>query len=656
MGKGGTRSSIGGRGGSIGRRAGRNTTHQAPAYEDEDGDRGGSRPAVLMDPDGTGVRHDADEADGYHQPTAMFDKGELLGELADLESSEQAPATRHKVEVDEGPKGCRLIIVAGPDLGVEWSFKQPEISIGRAAENDLDFTDIAVSRNHARIVRDGNNFFLEDRSSDNGTFLNGLRIRREMLSSGDEIIIGARTLRFVELNEAPPTAAAHPIVDPPPEPVVGRVSEIAVALGSEKKLGASQVKVGAIPSEPGKGTASKLTTEPKPARGTALRIVGAVVLGLLLLAGLGVGGRFVYKRLTAESEAQKQARARVEFLQGIELVKIRRFADAILLFEGVLAVRPEYMRAKEYKAHCEKEIALWRSIEEARQLVAEHRFDEALDRLERLPEDSAWAPEIQELSKICHRASAEARVDEARSLMEAGELDVALDVVQEALQEFPGLASAIALRDRITGADRPTDDDDKKEKPKPKLKIPPELERAVALYVDDELAAAIDAAEAAGGPNAVRWIDKMKKMQSLLQEATAAHKQKAAAELLKLVPDAMEVDSSIALGEGEIRKRLREYYADALYLKGLEAFQDEDYGRAFQLLNNAIKMQPGHRLSETRISELSRKAKDLYYQGYGLKDTEPSETRRIFRTITQMTRPDNQFHQWASKWLVANGG
>lgn len=651
---GGTRSKAGafGRGGSVGRRAGRNTTHQVPAYEDDSGDR----PQVLMEPDATGIRPtDLEESDGYHQPTAMFDKGELLGELAELEAAESAPATRHQVEVADGPKGCRLIVVAGPDLGVEWAFKQAEITIGRAAENDLDFTDIAVSRNHARIEREGDGFVLIDAGSDNGTYLNGVRIEREPLCSGDEIVVGARTLRFVELTEAPPTAAAHPILDPPLEPVVGSPSEIAPALGREGRLGASQVDVGVIAGadEPGAGAGASGVVPAAPRKGTALKLVALGLGGLVLVAGLGVMAFQLYKRLTAEGEASRQQRARIEFLQGVELVKARRFGDALVLFDGVLALRPEYMRAKEYKAHAEQEIETWRSLQEAQQLVAQRRCDEGLNLLEKQPETSAWQPEIKAAARTCHRIMAEARLEEARILFEIGDRKAAMDVVQEALQEFPGLPAAIALRDRITGANQPKDEGTK---PRAKPKTPPELEGAVALYADDRIAAAIDAAEAAGGPSAIRYIERMKQMQGLLSELAAAHKQKAAAEVIRLAPQALEIDQTIAHGEGEIRDRLREYYADALYLKGLEAHQDEDFSRAFQLLNQALKIRPGHRLSETRLNDLSAKAKELYYQGYVTKDTDVEETRRIFRRVTQMTRPSNQFHQWAEKWLNANGG
>ena len=37
----------------------------------------------------------------------------------------------------------------------------------------------------------------------------------------------------------------------------------------------------------------------------------------------------------------------------------------MMLFERVLFARPDYVRAQEYKAHCEKELNVWAAIEDA---------------------------------------------------------------------------------------------------------------------------------------------------------------------------------------------------------------------------------------------------------------------------------------------------
>lgn len=68
-------------------------------------------------------------------------------------------------------------------------------TIGRKADNDLALTDRGtVSKEHAAITCENGDFFIEDRDSANGTFLNsfaenGKRITKEKLSSGDVIYI-----------------------------------------------------------------------------------------------------------------------------------------------------------------------------------------------------------------------------------------------------------------------------------------------------------------------------------------------------------------------------------------------------------------------------------------------------------------------------------
>src|SRR5262245_8017604 len=126
-----------GRGASAGRRPGRNTTFKSQAFK---GESDPIEPQGLMDPESTGAHPDAPQ--GFYQATAMLDKGELLGELAELA---QVPDTRAAVATEQPPpKGCRLIIVAGPDIGTEWGFKNGEVVIGRDEECDLVMNDIAV--------------------------------------------------------------------------------------------------------------------------------------------------------------------------------------------------------------------------------------------------------------------------------------------------------------------------------------------------------------------------------------------------------------------------------------------------------------------------------------------------------------------------------
>jgi serine phosphatase RsbU (regulator of sigma subunit) len=64
--------------------------------------------------------------------------------------------------------------------------------IGRQPENHLIIRDSRVSRSHARILVENGRYILEDCGSRHGTFVNGKRIKREVLANSDKIDFGAQ--------------------------------------------------------------------------------------------------------------------------------------------------------------------------------------------------------------------------------------------------------------------------------------------------------------------------------------------------------------------------------------------------------------------------------------------------------------------------------
>jgi phosphoserine phosphatase RsbU/P len=74
---------------------------------------------------------------------------------------------------------------------------RPVTTIGRSSMNDLPISDKMLSRQHARILRDGNGgLSIEDMGSRNGTFVNGERLTTLLpLKSGDRITVGGVTLK-----------------------------------------------------------------------------------------------------------------------------------------------------------------------------------------------------------------------------------------------------------------------------------------------------------------------------------------------------------------------------------------------------------------------------------------------------------------------------
>ena len=77
----------------------------------------------------------------------------------------------------------------------------PEYAVGRADDNDLSIEKPTVSRHHLLVTQEGDRWFVEDRGSFNGTFLNGSRIQagsKVPLRHGDRIGLGAESVVFSE--------------------------------------------------------------------------------------------------------------------------------------------------------------------------------------------------------------------------------------------------------------------------------------------------------------------------------------------------------------------------------------------------------------------------------------------------------------------------
>jgi pSer/pThr/pTyr-binding forkhead associated (FHA) protein len=71
--------------------------------------------------------------------------------------------------------------------------------IGRRATADIVIDDTTVSRRHALVLeRSGAPVIADDRSL-NGVYVNGRRVREARLHHGDEVQIGARVMRFLEI-------------------------------------------------------------------------------------------------------------------------------------------------------------------------------------------------------------------------------------------------------------------------------------------------------------------------------------------------------------------------------------------------------------------------------------------------------------------------
>ena len=75
--------------------------------------------------------------------------------------------------------------------------RQVRTTIGRRSFNDIVINHRSVSGEHALIRREGQDIYLEDLHSTNGTFVNGRFIKRQRLEHNDTVEIGGCVLRYM---------------------------------------------------------------------------------------------------------------------------------------------------------------------------------------------------------------------------------------------------------------------------------------------------------------------------------------------------------------------------------------------------------------------------------------------------------------------------
>jgi pSer/pThr/pTyr-binding forkhead associated (FHA) protein len=110
------------------------------------------------------------------------------------ETGEEVSLPLHELE-----KGQALLVVKrGPNAGSNFLIDKDVTTAGRHPESDIFLDDVTVSRRHAEIRRRDSRFFVVDKGSLNGTYVNRERVDETELATGDDLQIGKFKLVFFE--------------------------------------------------------------------------------------------------------------------------------------------------------------------------------------------------------------------------------------------------------------------------------------------------------------------------------------------------------------------------------------------------------------------------------------------------------------------------
>jgi predicted component of type VI protein secretion system len=133
----------------------------------------------------------------------------------------------------------KIIIKFNNEVIDHIDLKQGDMKIGRKPGCEIMIDNLAISGEHANIFTVGEDSFIQDMGSTNGTFINNKKITKHHLKNGDAVVIGKHTL--VYLTESPhareqddfaktviisPTTAREPMeTRPAPSPVPSETGE-----------------------------------------------------------------------------------------------------------------------------------------------------------------------------------------------------------------------------------------------------------------------------------------------------------------------------------------------------------------------------------------------------------------------------------------------
>jgi DNA-binding NtrC family response regulator len=126
------------------------------------------------------------------------------------------------------PEPARLSLIGGHGAAARaFHLGEEPLSLGGAPDNAMTLSDRAVSRYHCRIEPSAHGVWVRDLGSTNGTWVDGLRIRRHELRSGAVLRVGRTELRVVRRSSVPGSSSDLIVESAPMLSVMAEVDRFA---------------------------------------------------------------------------------------------------------------------------------------------------------------------------------------------------------------------------------------------------------------------------------------------------------------------------------------------------------------------------------------------------------------------------------------------
>jgi pSer/pThr/pTyr-binding forkhead associated (FHA) protein len=561
-----------------------------------------------------------------------------------------------------GFEAPRLLVVAGPRTGSEYTLTEDETTIGRGSDNVVVIPDISVSRRHVMIARDADRWVLIDQRSGNGTRVNGRGVDRHPLDNGDEFAMGDTVVRFVEAGgvvvKAKGVKARPPLAVP--------IDHSPRTEPSERRGKNDETAARAPMSRPGADVTSGGSKTPKKKQGGKQRMplyiaAAGVLIVLFGLAWQGKSKTEQRKRAAQAAQHDGLAVAQDRFQEGVALIKDGRWVEARDKLKAASEIAPNDQDIARYLDKAETEAPRAQAVATARADLTKRDYAGAKTALQDVPDDSALADAAHQITAEL-KSAMDGSVRDARNKMEEGDAQAANALVAPVLAADPGRTDALAISDAISGhkrtvanAQRAQAYERKKAADAVVKPPPPGVSAIVEAYVAGDIGAAMERAEGQTDPRATKLLHDLKAFDAAYRDGLARTQQKQLNEAIRALDTADKLDRAIAGGrESRLGKEVRRALGNLHYNLGAQALQsgsEEALSSAAMHLRYAVAADPENDAAKRQLSEVTSKVKELYQQAYFEKDSDPEQAKKAFKTVVLALPASDELQQKAKRWL-----
>lgn len=125
----------------------------------------------------------------------------LTGQIVndDTDNQEKTQVIRTEGEPSDHGDPC-LVAVSGSEIGRRYPLTEPRTTLGRSPDAGIVIHEQGVSRFHAAVERREDGLWIHDLESTNGTIVNGVRVREQLLEQGAQLRIGKALFKYLDRN------------------------------------------------------------------------------------------------------------------------------------------------------------------------------------------------------------------------------------------------------------------------------------------------------------------------------------------------------------------------------------------------------------------------------------------------------------------------